>query len=579
MPRKAPSSIERNIALCYIRKSVSIASDESDKASPERQRANILKVCAQYNWIPEWYEDIEGHKSGRYEDNRPGWLALKQRFADPRVAALVANDQARLSRKVWHVGRLVEEVDARGIRIVLAAPGREIDTSTPQGRMWLTFVAMQDQAFAEDISQRQKDSIAYRKSLGKSIGMPPFGTQRNDAGFLAPTDQGAWLLTSGIYVAGTQDAPPEPDAHWFGYFDCLKRIYALYAENRNGLNRLAYHMTAEGWRFRDRKGQPRPLTTSDIRRVVGGWREYAGMPTEGRGRDKNASRLTAPSQELVDTGRAVLPLALLRAVATVQEARSITTRDTGVKPNNRTYALTGLVYCAHCEAEAASQGNAGLRSKLGGVTQRGRQWYRHVEGRQCSAQKRSIPLDELEADIGRLLSLLTLSGESLELLAELARKEAGNVTQAEEEAFERERANSLAQLKRRTDANLHLYQEGTIGRSEFERKRSEINRETAHWQNRTTDSRRIELDLRQCVTALTAVATEFAAGTPEKRQALVRSLFDYLVYDMDERRIKDFRLQSWADRYIVVRASILETEYQGNLRGMLHTGFEPVFWP
>ena len=50
----------RTVALCYIRQSRTL--DDSDKDSPERQRANIEALCAKKGWTPEWYEDVDGHK-------------------------------------------------------------------------------------------------------------------------------------------------------------------------------------------------------------------------------------------------------------------------------------------------------------------------------------------------------------------------------------------------------------------------------------------------------------------------------------------------------------------------------------
>ena len=159
---KQAADAPRQVALCYIRQSYT--RDANDTNSPQRQRANIQSVCDRYGWTPEWYVDAEGHKSGRSEKNRPAWLSLKARLGDSDVIALVANDLARLHRKSWHVGRTMEMLDEHGVRLVFAAPGRDLDTSTPAGRMMINFLAMQDEAYANDVAQRSKDSIAYRKN-------------------------------------------------------------------------------------------------------------------------------------------------------------------------------------------------------------------------------------------------------------------------------------------------------------------------------------------------------------------------------------------------------------------------------
>lgn len=99
MPRPTPKSTEpisRNVALCYVRQSVTRNAD--DRTSPERQRANIQTACNRYGWTAEWYEDASGHKSATKEENRPAWIALKSRLKDGDVVAIVVNEQSRAMR-------------------------------------------------------------------------------------------------------------------------------------------------------------------------------------------------------------------------------------------------------------------------------------------------------------------------------------------------------------------------------------------------------------------------------------------------------------------------------------------------
>jgi DNA invertase Pin-like site-specific DNA recombinase len=203
MPSQTPKSrllSERKVALCYVHQSYT--RNAADIDSPERQRANIEAVCKAKGWIAEWYQDAEGHKSGTKEKNRPGWLALQERMSDPGVVAVVANDLARLHRKGWRVGRLVDMLEEKGVFLVLAAPGRDLDLSKAQDRIAIQIIAMMDEWYAYDISQRQKDNVAHRRKLGKTVGIPPFGTRRGPDGYLVPSPYGAWLLPDGRHVSG-----------------------------------------------------------------------------------------------------------------------------------------------------------------------------------------------------------------------------------------------------------------------------------------------------------------------------------------------------------------------------------------
>ncbi len=42
----------------------------------------------------------------------------------------------------------------------------------------------------------------------------------------------------------------------------------------------------------------------------------------------------------------------------------------------------------------------------------------------------------------------------------------------------------------------------------------------------------------------------------EDRQQMAHMLFEYIIYDLDERRIVDFQLKAWAARYLTVRADM-----------------------
>jgi DNA invertase Pin-like site-specific DNA recombinase len=258
-----------------------VTKDASDLTSPERQRANIQAACNKYGWTPEWYEDAKGHKSATKEENRPAWIALKTRLKDSDVVALVVNEQSRAMRNAWRAIKLFEELPGFGIVLHLAALDRTIDITTPDGRMTAYFQAFLDDLYALDASRRARDSVRYRKGKGVSIGIPPFGTVRNDDSYLAPSPQGAWLLPDGTFRAGNDHAkPPHADAVWRGYYDCAARILQLYKDNLHGYGFIAAQLNHEGWAFRDRLSQPRPLTSDDVRRVTSNWREYAGLVVE-----------------------------------------------------------------------------------------------------------------------------------------------------------------------------------------------------------------------------------------------------------------------------------------------------------
>ena len=560
--KRTRTTVPRTIALCYIRQSFTRTGEPDDLNSPERQRANVQAEVEKNGWTPEWYEDVGGHRSGRSEKNRPAWLALKARLNDPDVIALVANDLSRIHRKGWRIGDLMEFLDERKVNLVLAAPGRELDTTTAKGRMFVQVGAMFDELYADDISTRAKDSIEFRKAQGKTVGLPPFGTTRDEEGFLIPTPEGAWLLPSGKHVAGTFEERPDEGALWRGYHDAVQRVLTIYVENRIGLEKIAYAMNEEGWAFRSREGRPKLFDRDAIRRILSAWPEYGGILDGSRAKDRHAYEQIDVDELLFRPDRAVLPIELLRSVAQVRQVRSIRPIDQSVKRKAHAYALSGMTYCAHCERKAKEQENPQLRSMVSGnMSVKGVFLYRHKLGVRCGVHNRSVPCEVVEKDFGRLLQLLTVREDAQDIMAGLA-VDLGlaHGSSGDPDALEREKREAITLCRRRIDAAVVLYGDGMIDKEEY-RRRVEVNeREIVHWESRTSEIQKIAVEFAMCVDALERIVRLWDTGADEDRQGLARTLFTELVYDLDAQRIVSFRLKTWADRFLSVRAAFFGKE-------------------
>lgn len=574
---------ERNIALCYIR--LSFTRDESDQNSVKRQRANIQAKCDAKGWIPEWYEDAEGHKSGRSEKNRPEWLRLKRRLRDGDVAALVANDLSRLHRRNWRIGSLIEELQSLGIDLTLAAPGREqIDTTTAQGRMFVQMGAMFDEYYAEDIAKRARDSVAYRKSRGVSIGMPPFGTTRNDDGLLIPSADGAWYLPNGSYVNGQESQSPADGAIWRSYFDCARYVLEIYSEGKIGLTKIAYKLVEEGWCFRDRKNVPRPITSDDIRRVIANFPQYGGITSNSKATAIAGFEQPKADEYEFNSKRSVFPIDLLQKVAKVRKKRSKRSIDHGKKYKAFAYPLTQITYCAHCEQMAIDENDARLRNVLSGTNMNGTRRYRHSPGIKCGCTNKSVVCDILEDEFGKLLQLLDVNPERIDLMTEWAiqaQQLHGRSNGAED--VERQKNEAIALCRRRIDATVTLFGDGMISKEEYRRRVDENEREIAHWEMRTSETEKLGLEFAMCVNAVKTMCSTWETNNAEDKQGMARNLFESIVFNLDTHRIVGFKLKAWADRFLVVSAAMLENKNapstKGSKRVMLHTRLELVFSP
>ncbi len=571
-PRKT-TKVQRTVALCYVRKSWT--RDETDQISPERQRDHIKAICELNGWQAEWYEDTEGHRSGMHEKNRPGWLALKQRLGDADVVALVANDLARLHRKGWRIGDLLDYVEQRGIRLVLADPRRQIDFSTPYGRMFAQLSAIFDEWYATDVSERWKASISHRKSKGISVGLPPFGTKRDKkTGYLIPSDEGAWLLPNGTWIAGKAEEPaPDEKAVWRGYYDCALRILSLYATERSGREGIARILQEEGWAFRDRQGQPAPVEVDDIRRVTSNWAEYGGYVGKERARQRHPVEYSHEDMiAQLKPERAVFDIGLLSDVARSRVSRATRTHPAdSTNTNAVAMPLSGITYCAHCDAMAKQHNNPRLRSRLWG---RQGKSYRHKPRAGCGCQHTQIDRQSIEADFFRLVKLLEVQPKQLERMVLLMSEV--NPTMQEGQDLEAKRTEAIALCKRRIQAAIDLYGDGRLSREEYLRRVERNEREMVSWQTRTSDSEKLAMELAMCLHAIETLTRLWEVSNDEDKQGMARHLFEYISYDLDRQEIVDFRLKGWADQFLVLRTALYAEEtkddHQGDDRRVVPTG-------
>jgi hypothetical protein len=506
--------------------------------SPERQKANIEALCLSREWVPEFYTDTEGHKSAFYEENRPSWLSLKERIGAPDVIAIVANDPNRIHRRFWRTGQLLDLVERHGLHLIFASPTSAIrDIKDPRDKFILQMYALMDENYVLDISRKQRDSILHRKSQGKTIGLPPFGSLRNEEGFLMPSPYGAWVFPDERAMTGLPEDEIE-GAEWRGYYECAYRILTIYVSTNKGRQRVAYQMNDEGWRFRDRQGNPRPLDEDDVRRVTSNWAEYGGIVSELRAKDRPAYDIDMNSVKL-NPERAIFPLDLLHQVAETLHSRSFEQPDDGVRRKTQPYALAHMVYCYHCDEMAKRLENPKLRTRLGSVGAPREPHYRHREGRKCGCEARSVLAAAVEGEVGRLLKLLAVNPNAVQQLADLAAQMQGKNEQLN---LEKEKEFAINRCRTILERAKKLYLQAELSDEEYQRICDENEREILRWENRTQDISRMYLQMEKCAIMVESFNHTWDGGTNAERFDLIQSLFDEIVVNVDTRRITSFKL-------------------------------------
>jgi DNA invertase Pin-like site-specific DNA recombinase len=330
----------RTRALVYVRKSM--VRRKRDEISPERQLANCLAAVESHGWHADEgdiYQDAEGHRSGRSEEHRPAWRALKQRVkTDPTVVAVVVNSLDRSSRSPKDFFNFLDLVKRHEVEIVSVI--EQFDTSTAIGRAFLAILMVVASLESDLASERTTSTIGYLKGLGTHWGYTPYGYTRDD------------------------DAIPQPDDNAAAVVEAL----TYYAQGDKSYGAVARYLNRhpDGFRWRDRKREPVPFTSHSIRSIVSNVLIYAGWVPVGRGKDMQITDEANTLEDLVRLTHAseglhppLIDEALANRVLAARHKRVFL----AVRRADRTYILTPMLHCANCGEML--RGKVGRRSDTG----------------------------------------------------------------------------------------------------------------------------------------------------------------------------------------------------------------------
>ena len=91
---------------------------------------------------------------------------------------LVVTKLDRLARSVSHLGKILDELEAKGVALRILGLG--VDTATPTGKLMLSVLGGVAQFEREMMLERQREGIAKAKSEGRYKGRKPTARARAD---------------------------------------------------------------------------------------------------------------------------------------------------------------------------------------------------------------------------------------------------------------------------------------------------------------------------------------------------------------------------------------------------------------
>jgi len=155
-------------AVGYIR--VSTQEQAKEGISLEAQEDKIRKYADLHNLNLTYVIKDEG-KSGK-DLNREGIQKIIALCEKKEINHLIVYKMDRLTRRTLDLLTLVEEV-FKPNKIQFHSITERVDTSTAQGKFFLTIIGAMAQMERDLVSERTKEALRYKISKGEPVGSPP----------------------------------------------------------------------------------------------------------------------------------------------------------------------------------------------------------------------------------------------------------------------------------------------------------------------------------------------------------------------------------------------------------------------
>lgn len=146
------------------------------------QQRNDMQLEALHNVVKnsnyqliDVIEDV-GVSGKKDRNKRAGMKKLMQLVAHREVDVVCVYSVDRLGRNMADVISIVEEIDSRGVSLIIHKQG--LATHTSQGKILVGFFALMAQMEADFIASRVADGMAVAKSKGVVFGRPKMSPQK-----------------------------------------------------------------------------------------------------------------------------------------------------------------------------------------------------------------------------------------------------------------------------------------------------------------------------------------------------------------------------------------------------------------
>jgi len=141
----------------------------SDDQTTETQLIPLREYCQRMGF-KEVMEYIDDGFSGK-DTKRPNFEALLSDIRQGKISKVICYKLDRIGRSLKHLINLFEEFNNRNVSFVSLS--QNIDTATPEGKMFLRMLMVLAEYERELIVSRTMAGLSRARKQGKRLGRPP----------------------------------------------------------------------------------------------------------------------------------------------------------------------------------------------------------------------------------------------------------------------------------------------------------------------------------------------------------------------------------------------------------------------
>jgi site-specific DNA recombinase len=412
------------LAFAYLRLSNEEAQG-GESSSITNQRMIVQNYCKQNNitLVREFVDD--GYSGGNF--NRPGFKEMLKQLEQGKANLVITKDLSRLGRDMREASYYAEQFfPEQGIQYIAIADNFD----TEHDNIMAPFLFAMNEVYLRDGSRKVKDVLRNKRESGQYCACPPYGYRkdRENRHRLAP-DEATAPVVERIFrraAAGDSSRKIALDLNADGVIPPLK-YRVLY---RDEFSEEGASHASDTWNY------------TTVKRILKN-PVYLGHTLLGRSKKvsvKSKKKVAVPKDSWAvteDTHPPIVDEALFRRA---QENLGRGSRDYRAYDHVRKSIFSGVAVCSKCGHALCSCGTVykGEREKY---------WYLS-----CTHQRQDIaePCEGVRiryADLMELVrqdlnSLLTLSNQEIEELAQEAARRVGSKENLQARKMKRERAEA-----------------------------------------------------------------------------------------------------------------------------------------